>query len=266
MAKSRSSKIAVILYTLRDYAENRAQALRTLKRVRKIGYENIQVSGDEFSQMDPQDMRNMADDVGLRIVSAHVDLKEFQNDIEAVVARIQAYGCNYVAIASFSDGNGTAAAWKSFAKECNHIGRRLQKDGIHLQYHNHHFEFEKLGVRGGKGGTTKFDVLMGNSNPKYLQSELDLAWVARGGYDPAAILADVKGRVDHVHAKDWGVVGSDPVWRAVGEGGLNWPSIVKAAKTARVKMWIVEQDNCPITNDPFRSIAVSFENLMQMPL
>ena len=107
---------------------------------------------------------------------------------------------------------------------------------------------------------------MKSADPELLQSELDVAWVARGGYDPAAILTAIKGRVDQVHAKDWGVVNQEPVWRAVGEGGLNWKTIVKAGKAAGVKMWTVEQDTCPVTNDPFKSIAGSYENLMGMPL
>lgn len=266
MPKSKSSRIAVILYTLRDYAETAAQARRTLKRVRKIGYENIQVSAGSWIGIDPCEMRTMADDAGLTIVGAHIGLDAFQKDIDAEIARLRAYGCVYAAIPSFSYGSGTVAAWKAFGKTCNRIGRKLLKEGIHLQYHNHAFEFEKLGVRGGKGGKTRFEVLMEASDPKLLQSELDVAWAARGGYDPAALLRSLKGRVDQVHAKDWGVLVHEPIWRAVGEGGLNWPAIAKAGKAAGVKTWIVEQDDCPVTNDPFKSIAISFENLMEMAI
>ena len=266
MARSRSSKIAAILYTLRDFAETPTQAARTLKRVRKIGYENIQVSGAEYVRIDPAEMRTMADDNGLKIISSHADLAEFRTSMSRVIDRIHAYGCAYVAIPSFPGQQVAAAGWKSFGKECNRIGRKLRKEGIQLQYHNHHFEFQKMGVRGGKGGTTRFNILMKSADPELLQSELDVAWVARGGYDPAAILTAIKGRVDQVHAKDWGVVNQEPVWRAVGEGGLNWKTIVKAGKAAGVKMWTVEQDTCPVTNDPFKSIAVSYENLMGMPL
>ena len=266
MPKSKSSKIAAILYTLRDHAETPAQALRTLKRVRKIGYENIQIAGGTFGAMDPADMRKLADDTGLRIVGTHLGLGDLQEDLGSVIDRVHTYGCKYTTLSSFAQGSGTAAIWKAFGKECNRFGRRLKKEKIQLQYHNHAFEFEMLGVRGGKGGITRFDTLMQSSDPKYLQSELDVAWVARGGYDPAAVLATVKGRVDQVHAKDWGMVNQDQVWRAVGEGGLNWKAIIKAGKSAGVKMWIVEQDTCPMTNDPFKSIAISYENMMEMPV
>lgn len=266
MAKSKASKIAVILFTLRDYAKSPAEAARTLKRVRKIGYENIQVSGGPYVAIDPADMRKMADDAGLCIVGAHIGLKDFTENLAGVVERMHTYGAKHVAIPSFRPEKDGTAGWRAFGRTCNKLGAKLQKEGIALQYHNHAFEFEKFGVRGGKGGTTAYETLMAAARPEYLQAELDLAWVARGGYDPAAMVASLKGRVDQVHAKDWGVVGDEPVWRAVGEGGLNWPAVIKACKAAGVKTYIVEQDTCPVTNDPFKSIAVSFENLMQMPL
>lgn len=266
MASKKSSKIALILFTLRDFGKTTAEINKTLKRVRKIGYENIQVSGGPYTALDPAEMRQMADDNGLKIVGAHIGLSAFEESVPAVVDRIHAYGAAYVAIPSYNPGTEKAADWRKFAAKCNRIGKSLCKQGITLQYHNHAYEFQKLGIRGGKGGVTPHSVLMNGTDKNALQAELDVAWVARGGYDPAEYLKGLKGRVDQIHAKDWGVVGNEPVWRAVGEGGLNWKAINRAAKAAGVKTYIVEQDNCPITNDPFKSIAVSFENLMGMSL
>ena len=97
-----------------------------------------------------------------------------------------------------------------------------------------------------------------------LKSELDLGWVARGGHDPVAWVKRLKGRVDQIHFKDWGVVNNEPVWRAVGEGGIDWPAVIKACNSAGTKYVIVEQDSCPITNDPFLSLAISRKNLLNM--
>ncbi|MBE3070708.1 MAG: sugar phosphate isomerase/epimerase, partial [Planctomycetes bacterium] len=71
---------------------------------------------------------------------------------------------------------------------------------------------------------------------------------------------------DQVHLKDWRLIGGEPAWTEVGEGNLNWPAILKACKAARVRHYIVEQDDCPVTKDPFRSIAVSLRNLRAMGL
>ncbi|MDA0321302.1 MAG: sugar phosphate isomerase/epimerase [Verrucomicrobia bacterium] len=263
MSKSRASKIAAITYTLRDLAKKPSDVPKVLKKVRKIGYLNIQASGGLYIELPPAELRKMADDAGLKIIGAHIGLADMQNDLSAVVDQLETYGTRYVSIPIVNPDKKTAAEWRRLSRQFEIEAKRLSKHGIILQYHNHAHEFEKFGIRGGKGGATAHEIIMQNSS---LQAELDVAWVARGGYDPADYLAGLKGRADQIHAKDWGIVNGQPEWRAVGEGGLNWKAIVKAAKTARVKMYIVEQDNCPVTNDPLKSIAISFENLMQMPL
>lgn len=259
-----ASNIALILYTLREFADSTEEAATTLKRVREMGYENIQVSAQLFISLDPGQMRQLADDAGLKIIGAHVNCDNMVENLQAEIDRIHTYGAAYMAIPSFHAENGTADEWKAFAGQCNEIGARLKEENIHLQYHNHAHEFEKLAVVDGQGGRTGFDILMAETDPNLLQSELDLAWVSRGAYDPVVILNQVAGRVDQVHAKDWGIVGGEPGWRAVGEGGLNWPAIIEACKHAGVKTYTVEQDNCPVTNDPFKSSAISFQNLSNM--
>jgi hypothetical protein len=48
----------------------------------------------------------------------------------------------------------------------------------------------------------------------------------------------------------------------VGEGNVNWPAILSAARAAKVQWYIVEQDIC--RRDPFESMAIGFRNLRQM--
>jgi len=72
--------------------------------------------------------------------------------------------------------------------------------------------------------------------------------------------------MDQVHVKDWMILDGEPAWAEVGEGNLNWPAIVRACRTAGVKHYIVEQDSCPVTKDPFKSIAVSLRNLRALGL
>jgi sugar phosphate isomerase/epimerase len=94
-----------------------------------------------------------------------------------------------------------------------------------------------------------------------LQAELDFGWVARGGNNPVAWALKMAGRLDQVHLKDWGIKENEPVWRAIGEGGLDWPAIFKACKKAGTRDYIVEQDSCPLTDDPFLSLAISRRNI-----
>ena len=56
----------------------------------------------------------------------------------------------------------------------------------------------------------------------------------RGGMDPVLWAERMKGRMDQVHLKDWGLIGGEFAFRALGEGRINWPAVVKACKKAGV--------------------------------
>jgi len=267
MAAPKESQLAVTLFTLRDYCTKPRRIARTLARVRKIGYRNVQISGGGLLAREPAELARMMADAGLRVIGSHIALAMMRDDFGGVVERLRAWKCSHTAIPWVAqEDRSTLAAWKARARELTHLGKALRKEGITLQYHNHHFEFHKFGGRGGLGGRTGLDILYSATDPEYLQAEIDIGWVARGGGDPADWCARLKGRMDQVHVKDWLILDGEPAWAEVGEGNLNWPAIVRACHMAGVKHYIVEQDQCPVTKDPFKSIAVSLRNLQRLGL
>jgi sugar phosphate isomerase/epimerase len=264
MARNTQPQIAATLFTLRDSCKSAPDVRKTLRRLRKIGYEKAQVSG---VGVEPAELKQIADDEGVQLIGAHVGLDDFQNDLPSVVERCRAWGISYVAIPWMpADAVTTATAWRRLGERFSRIGRKLAAEGITLQYHNHMFEFQKYGGRGGVGGRTGLEILYQASDPKALQAELDVAWVARGGADPAVWCRAMKGRMDQVHIKDWAILNNEPIWTEAGEGNLDMPAVLAACKAARVKDYIVEQDNCPLTKDPFKSVAISYANLREMGL
>ena len=56
--------------------------------------------------------------------------------------------------------------------------------------------------------------------------------------------------------------GRTQLFAEVGEGNLNWTSILDACKEADVEWYIVEQDTCQ--RDPFESLGISLRNLKEM--
>ena len=257
--------IAAQLYTLRDFLKTPEDIKTTMKRVKKIGYDAAQISG--VGPIAPTELRKIMQDAGVDPIGAHVGIEQFRNDLKGVIDTCHKWDIGYVAIPWLDCKNlTTLAAWKSLAKEFNAFGKALAKEGLVLQYHNHMFEFEKFGVKNGKGGETFLDMLFRTTNPAFLQAELDLGWVARGNQSPVAWVLKMAGRLDQVHLKDWGIKNNEPVWRAIGEGGICWPCVFKACKTAGTHFYIIEQDNCPITNDPFLSLAISRKNVKAMGL
>lgn len=261
--KKHKPVIAAQLYTLRDFMKTPADMPKTLRRVKQLGYDAAQISG--VGPIDPAELRALMLAAGVEPIGAHVGIAAFRTDIDKVIADCHAWGVSYVAIPWLDcKACQTPAQWKALFKEFEGFARKLAKNGLILQYHNHMFEFEKFGIKNGRGGQTILEMLYRNT--RLLQAELDLGWVARGGHSPAAWVQRMAGRLDQVHLKDWGVVNNEPVWRAVGEGGIDWPSVFQATRKAGTRYYIVEQDSCPITNDPFLSLKVSRQNLKAMGL
>ncbi len=257
--------ISAQLYTLRDFLKTPADIAKTLARVKRIGYDSAQISG--FGPIEASELRRIMLAAGVEPIGAHIGVDQFRSDFASVISDCHKWGVGYVAIPWLDCSKlKSVEAWKTLAKEFNAYGKACAREGIVLQYHNHMSEFEKFGVKNGKGGTMFLEALFRYTDPRYLQAELDLAWVARGNQSPAAWALKMKGRLDQVHVKDWGVLNNEPIWRAVGEGGIDWPTVFKACKAAGTRYYIVEQDSCPITGDPFLSLSVSRKNVKALGL
>ena len=225
-----------------------------------MGYEYLQISG--FGPIEATELRKICEGEGVLPIGTHIGLQFFREDEKKVLATCLGYGVKYVAIPWLNAADQkTVADWKKLFKEFDGYAKRFAKAGVNVQYHNHDFEFEKFGIKNGAGGTTILDMLYNGT--KFLQAELDFGWVARGGYDPALWAAKLNGRLDQVHLKDWGIVGGKPEFRAIGEGSLDWARIIAAAKKSGATDFIVEQDSCKVTNDPFVSYAISRKNLKE---
>jgi sugar phosphate isomerase/epimerase len=67
-----------------------------------------------------------------------------------------------------------------------------------------------------------------------------------------------------VHLKDMAVQANTPIMAEVGEGNMNWESILAACQEAGVLWYIVEQDTCQ--RDPFESLGISLRNLRALGL
>lgn len=244
------------LFTLREHLRTPEEIAKTLKRVRKIGYPAVQISG--MGPIDPVELKALLDDADLLAVGAHIPLAQMQENLPDVIQRLKTWDCPYVAIPSLNAAEyPTAAAWKALAKSWNPIGRKLAAEGIVLQYHNHAFEFERFGTKLG------LEIIYDETDPACLQAELDVHWIARGGCNPVNWILRVAGRMDQVHLKDLVILGNEPETAEVGAGNLDWDAILPALRKAKVKYYLVEQDRYPVTQDPFRSLTMSYKFLMK---
>lgn len=251
--------LAAQMYTVRDFAKTPADMAETVKKVRALGWEAMQVSG--FGPIAPQELKNIADGEGIHICATHTGYERMRDDTQAVIDDHLLWGCKYPAIGGMPQSYREAGedGFKKFAVEASEVARKLAAGGLTFGYHNHSFELQRFGNR------TGLDILFEESDPEVFQMEIDTYWIQHGGGDPAAWISKVKGRADLVHFKDMAIVGREQRFAEIGEGNLNWPAILDACKDAGSRWYIVEQDRC-YDRDPFDSLGLSLKNLKAMGL
>ena len=250
------SVIAAQLYTVRDSTKTPADIAATMKKVAAIGYEAVQLSA--LGPMEPAELRKVCDGEGLKICATHIGFEQMRDNPQAVIDMHATYGCPYAGIGGLPGVYRNAEGFPKFAKEASEVARRLAAGGLKFVYHNHSFELEKFGDR------TGLAILYEDSDPSVFLSEIDTYWVQHGGGSPAAWVRKLKGRAPCLHLKDMTNKGGQQLMAEVGEGNLDWPDILAAAREAGTEWYIVEQDTCQ--RDPFESLAISLRNLKAMGL
>jgi sugar phosphate isomerase/epimerase len=254
----RTEKLAVQMYTLRDFVGTTKEFAATCKKVSDIGYRAVQMSG--IGAMDKElsaaEARTILDDHGLKVVATHRPWDALLNLTGEEIEFHHSLGCDYAAIGGlWKPYDQDAASYRRFVQEAQSVIAELAKAGIRFGYHNHSHEFQKIG----EGRKTLYDILVFEA-PASLMLEVDTHWVAHAGASPVLLLKRCAGRIPVVHLKDTEVIaGEGPVMCAVGEGNLDWIGILRACEKGRTEWYAVEQDTC--RRDPFDCLRSSFDFL-----
>lgn len=251
-AATTQKPIAVQMYTLR----NAGSLDQRLKIVHDAGVRAVETVGTQ--NVSAPELKRLLDRYSIRAVSSHVQLAELRDNLDGVVAFNRSIG-NTTLVVPYLDQKDRprdAAGWTALGQELGRIARQVRGKGMQLAYHNHDFELADF------DGQTGLELLFAAAGPD-LKTELDLAWVARAGLDPAVMLGKFRGHVFAVHAKDnapKGQAEDEGGFAAVGQGVLDWNAILPAAATAGVQWYIVEHDQ---PRDPAKVIQTGADYLRE---
>ena len=251
------SVIGAQMFTLRQHTQTESEMIKTCKKVKKMGYDAIQVSA--FGRIETSELAKIFDGEGLVCAATHVSL-ELMSDVNACVEYHEALKCKYPAIGGAEELHGSPSemSYRMFAKRFSNIGAALVQHGLKVGYHNHSHELAHF------GGQVGLDILIEQTNPN-VWFEIDTYWIVHGGGDPAAWIEKLKGRVPCIHVKDMTMTPKrQQLMCEVGDGNLNWPRILDACRAAGVQWYLVERDDGEL--DPFDSLRRSLENLRAMGL
>jgi sugar phosphate isomerase/epimerase len=250
------SKIAVQLYTVRDFVGTLNEVSSTFNRLAAIGYSGVELFFPK--PFAPKDVRKALDDSSLKAVGSFVGWERLEAELDAVIAEHHILNCYHITMLGFPPGCLDLDGLKKFLALLRPVSERLAEEGIKLAYHNHSFEFAHV------EGRTLLDWLYEETSPDHLKAELDVYWIQHGGADPVAWIQKCAGRISLLHMKDMALtLEGEQRFSEVGTGNLNWPAIVEAAKSAGVKWYVAEQDLC-YDRDPFESLSISYKNMLKM--
>jgi sugar phosphate isomerase/epimerase len=149
--------------------------------------------------------------------------------------------------------------WKWNADYLNNKAAALKPYGLRFAYHNHNVEFTPV------GSSTGLAQLIQGTDRMLVSFEMDAGWVVAAGADPVALLAAHPRRFSAMHVKD--VKAStrpnfsfqqDPC--EVGQGIIDWKTLLAKAYQANVRQFYVEQEP-PFSNSRLESVAISFNYL-----
>lgn len=242
-------KIAAQLYTVHKFLGTQEDMEMTFKRVKEMGYDDIQLSGAGYMDQEKANfVESLLKKYDLNICVTHMSFEQLDTELEALMAYHEQWNCKYIGIGSMPGEFRGKDGYSKFIKWANNIGERLSEKGMIFVYHNHRFEFEKY------DGKTGMELLAEGFND-HVQFLLDTYWVQAGGANPVSWIKRLSGKVDIVHFKDFGIVDNEPFFAEIGSGNLEWNDIIAACNEAGVRFAAIERDSGTI--DAFESLAIS---------
>lgn len=241
--------VAVQLYSLRE--ECAADLVGVLERVAAMGYRGVEFAG--LHGFEPDEVRRVLADVGLRAACAHVGLDPAEHYEQALDAH-QAIGVDTVVVpVLFPDDFASRDAVDRAAERMNAAHEQARSRALTLGYHNHYWELAQS-IDGRPALLALFDRL----DPGIV-AEVDIYWARVGGVDPAVLISELGDRVELLHVKDGPADDAASPMVAVGEGMIDVPAALGAATSAR---WhIVELDQCATGMEA--AIAQSYDFLVE---
>ena len=247
-------KLGAQLYTVREYMKTQDGFKDTMRRIASIGYGYVQVSG--AADAPASLIREMKDETGLGVVITHSPADRILNDTDKLIEEHLYYGAEAIGIGSLYGCERNKAGYIKFCRDFEKAAEKIRKAGLVFCYHNHRFEFERY------DGVTGLDILLQNSDPDAVKLTFDTYWAVAGGVDPCGFIKSHGDRIFCTHLKDMTVKDDKQTMIEVGDGNMDFVSILEACRQSGVKYHFVEQDI--VTMNAFDSMKKSYDNLTEM--
>jgi sugar phosphate isomerase/epimerase len=238
-AKTRTSEnnkkmnIGIQLWSLRELLGNDLEG--TLHALSEMGFQGIEAYGfdGKFFGFEPKAFKKICKDLNLEIYSTHTGITA--ENAKSYAEKAAEAGLQYLVLPSMMGRpHSSIAEYQKVAEEMNAIGAICRQYGLNFAYHNHEFEFNKIDDK------IPYDILLNETDPELVSFQLDVYWIVKAAYEPLQYFREHPGRFSTLHIKD---LCSDGESCIIGNGIIDFVSMMKSAETASVQMLIYEQEH-----------------------
>jgi sugar phosphate isomerase/epimerase len=241
-------KLGLQLYSIR---EAMARDLKgTLKQVAAFGYEEVEIYGfsdSKYYKVEPAVFKSMLDDNNLTTSSGHYDLNKFMlpgatddqmfKYVDECIEGAHVLKQKYIVWPWLDPDSRTIDKFKMVADKLNRIGERLKPANLKVAYHNHDFEFIDY------NGQIGYDIILKETDASLVKLQADLYWLSNASkLKPHDYFAQYPGRFPMWHLKDMSKQ-DRALHEIMGEGVIDFKSILKDAELAGAEHMFVEQGN-----------------------
>ena len=270
---------AVQQFMLGSVLKNENAVRETFSAIRAAGYDSIELCGFMLHPMGflirmltkaagmpvgsggNLDWERLVKESGLNVVSVHQDLGSIERDAKAVAAEARKFGTDKIVITGmYRFDYGSEEAVRELAQRLNAAGKALGEQGTRLLYHNHNCELRKVNA-----DKCAYDILLEETDPKYVNFEFDSYWFTEGGADAKLWMRRLGKRMKLWHINDRGTRMTGPAMTPIlktdsmelGTGSMDLDGMTEIAKENGIESVILESHRNWIENSPVKSLQLS---------
>lgn len=248
-------EIGLNLFSIRNLIKTEDDFRTTLISLKEGGYTFVQLSG---CPLEYPTVKKVVEEVGMPVKLTHSPLARLKNDLDNLLKDHESIGCTYVGLGAYvPEVYIDKDTFRREIDEMEKIAQRIESAGFKFFHHNHHYEFIKHDEK------TGYDYII--ENAPHIHFIFDTYWAQYGGVDVREYMKKLKGRMECVHLKDYGLVQDEtatevkiiPRFVPVGNGNMNFKTLVPEMQKLGTEYFIVEQDNAALLPNTLEQVLIS---------
>jgi sugar phosphate isomerase/epimerase len=212
----------------------------TLKKLAEMGFAGVELCRwfdwtDMFDKWSAEELRDVAHDEGLKILSAHVPSYMLQTErLDELAQFCDTVGMKYVMVASLPpEQMASRAILQDMAAAFNQVSAILKPKGFQIGFHAHGPDFKPV------EGAIPWEIIFDNTTAEVVM-QMDIGNCMHGGGDPIHYLKKYPGRAKLVHLKEFS---ADKPPEAIGDGIIDWVEVFEVCEDLHQPEWyIIEQE------------------------